>query len=198
MSRVIAVYVGKAGMANLRVGLDAGTWGFKASQPDYADIEPGDLLLLGFGYGGGSPRVQLQAWLENELEAIEVGVVTSGIRHDVEPLWPDEVAPDVSYPHRFDFEFRGRVETVALAADGPLGAEVADALRRSAIAQGRAYVLDDPAGFYMEVPDVTGEPTRPVGPAEATAAEAATLVDVLTDFERQLRSAGLRLPADLV
>ena len=92
MTRVIAVYVGKAGMENLHVGLDAGTWGFKASQPDYDRIAPGDVLLLRHGYRGGSRRVQLQEWLGEELEVVEVGVVTSSIRFAAEPRSESEVA----------------------------------------------------------------------------------------------------------
>lgn len=196
MSNVIAVYVGKAGMTNLRVGLEAGTWGFKTPQPDYDRIEPGDVLLLGYGFAGGSPRVQLQSWLEHDLEAVEVGVVTSGIQQNAEPLWPDEGSLDVSYPHRFGFEYRGRVEGVRLGADGPLGQEVADALRRSAISQGRAYVLDGPAGFTLEVSDSVGLPPLPTE-RPGTTDSAAPLDAVLASFERELMRAGLQLPGDL-
>lgn len=212
MANVITVYVGKAGMTNLRVGLQQGIWGFKSNQPDYQRIAPGDLLLLGSGFSGGSPRVNLAAWRTGSLGSVELGRVTGPMYHDTAQVWPDESSPDVSYPHRFRFEHLGRIDDVDLGPDGPLGEQVADGLRRSAIAQGRAYVYEEPVGFALDPSDAS-RPTQP-SPlrAAATAAgaaqgsgdehgdsaetEPASVAEVVDAFEHELARAGLHLPAD--
>lgn len=193
--RVLAVYVGKKSQINLRVGLAAGIWGFKAHQPHYDDIRPDDLILLASEYSGGSPRVQLEDWLTGSVATIELGVITSPTHVDHDPVWPDEHAPDTAYPYRFRFEHRGRIEGVSLTADGPLGKAVSDALRRSAIAQGRAYLLEDPKGFTVQIP-ATSAPTDTPDPI-AQPTDIATVEDVLTTFEQQLDHAGIKLRDDL-
>lgn len=203
MTKVIAVYVGRASQDNLRVGISQGIWGFKKDQPDYGRLQPGDIVILASGFSGGSPRVPSDAWQRGQLESVEIGVVTSRSYHDREPVWPDEHSEEASYPYRFRFEHRGQVRSISLGDDGPLGDSVSESLRLSAIAQGRGYLVADPAGFTLEVPGERPEPARELGlpvvetelprmpPAESSVAD---LVDA---FERQLDLAGLRFPADL-
>lgn len=197
--RVIAVYVGQKGQENLRVGLDRGIWGFKTDQPEYEEIQPGDLLVIASGFTGGSPRVQPQQWVENSITSLHVGRVTSGRYHDTSRVWPDEDGREVSYPNRFDYEYLGDVGLVHLGP-GPLGPEVAEGLRLSAIAQGRGYVLDDPKDFVLD-PDLlstlppepgTGTVEPPSGPASSV-----SVTELLDGFEAQLEACGLRLPEHL-
>lgn len=150
--RVLAVFVGQAAQTNFQVGLNAGTWGFKDGQPQYADLQPGDLILLASGFTGGSPRVQFEDWERERLQRVVLGRLTTGIYDDDSPLWPDEGAT-VSYPHRVRFEELKTLHDVAL--DEPtLGREVSEALRMSvnrgigrvAPASGRIFegLVDEP------------------------------------------------------
>ena len=200
--RVIAVYVGQRAQGNLQVGLTRGIWGFKADQPEYARIEPGDLLVIGSSYTGGSPRVQPQQWVEHSLNSLQLGRVTSMRYHDTSLVWPDEDGREVSYPYRFDYDHLGDVGVVHLGPEGPLGPEVAEALRLSAIAQGRGYVLDDPEGFVLDehfplglvpAPDQGMSTVEPVSEPLPIMGVA----DLLEGFEIQLEAAGLRMPEHL-
>lgn len=127
--RVLAVFVGQAAQTNFQVGLRAGTWGFKERQSQYADLAPGDLIMLGSGFTGGSPRVQPQEWVREQLQTVVLGRLTTGIYEDESPLWPDEGA-DVSYPHRVRFEQLQTLHDVPLS-EPSLGGDVSEALRMS-------------------------------------------------------------------
>ena len=190
--------MGKASRRNLEVGLAQGIWGFKRHQTDYKQLAPGDLVLLGSGFSGGSPRVPTDEWRAGEVASIEVGVVTHPLYEDHVPAWPDERSGEASYPYRFRFEYRGRVGPVNLGDTGPLGPVLADSLRRSAIAQGRGYVVDGPAGLSTELFDEGGHGEDEARtPTTATHVEAASVEEVVTAFERQLDAAGLRFPPGL-
>ena len=194
VSNVVTVYVGQASQANLRVGLDAGVWGFKRDFDELAKVQPGDVFLLASGYSGGSPRVKPAEWQQHELASIEIGEVTSTPFHDDEPVWPDEHDPDVSYPHRFRFERRGRAEGVDLAEHGPLGETVAEGLRRSAVNSGRPYVHESPTGFRLVGAEAPAEPAPP--PVEETV-QPANASAVVASFNSSLTTAGLQLDDDL-
>lgn len=202
MTKVVAIYVGKASTGNLRVGLTEGIWGFKKHQPIYDQIAPGDVVLLASGFSGGSPRVTRDEWRLHDLSMIDVGVVTSTMYVDEAPVWPDERSGEASYPHRFRFEHRGRVGPTVLGDGGPLGAEVAESFRLSAIAQGRGYVLHDPEGFEVDIPQRAATDSQPQNhlpesvPPESSG-ESASVADVVSSFELQLSEAGLRFPSDL-
>lgn len=108
--RVLAVYVPESAQTNLRVGLENRTCGFKEARPEYSAVSPGDWVVLGMGFTGGSPRVASDVWALHGLRRVVVGRLTSGIRQvDGQKLWPDE-GGDVWYPHRFTFEVAGGAE----------------------------------------------------------------------------------------
>jgi 5-methylcytosine-specific restriction protein B len=188
---VVAVYVGQKSQGNLRVGLGRTTWGFKQDQDAYSKIAPGDVVVLGSGFTGGSPRVTDDQWVRHRLQSVWVATVTTPRFHDSGLLWPDESPGGVSYPYRFSFANARELHNVELGDRGPLGTAVSEALRMSAIAQGRAGVLPDPGGFTLTVEDAApAEPPTPP-PTEPDVAE------VLASFEGALASAGLGYADDV-
>lgn len=137
--RVLCVYVGQSSQANLRVGLDNGTWGFRAVQETYKDITSGDYVLLATGFTGGSPRVDSETWVFHALKEIVVGRITQPFYEAHDPLWPDEVG-EALYPYRFGFDTVELRKDVALSNTSELSSDIAEALRLSAINQGRGYL----------------------------------------------------------
>jgi 5-methylcytosine-specific restriction enzyme B len=194
---VVTIFVGQPGLRNLQVGLAQGVWGFKSIPKDLHRVRPGDIVLLGAGYSGGSPRVKLDEWIEGSLGRIEVGVITSDCFEDDEPVWPDEQDPDVSYRHRFRFRHAGQVENVPLGPGGGLGRDVADGFRLSAVNHGWAYVIDSPENFSLDVPIPEADEVPPPLAEAPDEPEIASMSDVLTSFERALSDAGLVFPPQL-
>lgn len=199
--RVVAVYVGSAGVGNLRVGIDAGVWGFKKDQDTYRRIEPGDVLVLARGFDGGSPRTGDAEWLRASVAAIEVGRVTSHVHVDRSPVWPDEESGQTSYPYRFTFEHLGSFGPTALGPAGPVGSAVTLGFRLSAIVQGRGEVIEDPGGFdAAHFGLTTGAESADVDWDDAAANVDVTVVtpeDLLDAFRTELDRAGLVFPAHL-
>lgn len=138
-NRSLVVYVGERAQKNLQIGLNSGIWGFKDPQPEYEEVSAGDWVLLGTGYQGGSVRVPLKEWQEHKLGSLHVARATTGILQDRTPVWPDENGTR-SYPYRVRFDVVQRVNDVPLS-DETLSRQVSDSLRRSAIAQGRGYLV---------------------------------------------------------
>lgn len=195
MTRVIAVYVGQAGRANLAVGLKEGIWGFKEARTEYQTLAVGDILVIGTGYSGGSPRVNAEEWMTHTLDTVHIGVVTQTAYVDDTQVWPDEDGHSVSYPHRFRFDYRGSKRAVPLTDKGPLGQDVSGGLRLSAVNKGWGYVFDDPAGFTLSVPDTGNDPEDlPAVDPPDDDPQPASLSDLLSAFETELAQAGLKLP----
>ena len=49
---VMSVYVGRGAEQNFASGGQRGWWGWRQTHPDHAAVQPGDLILFGFGYSG--------------------------------------------------------------------------------------------------------------------------------------------------
>lgn len=142
--QMVAVYVGRNSVPNLRHSLQSTVckWGWKADQSDYTGISPGDLILFGVEYDGGSPRVQPEEYVTHGLRRLVVGRVTSTVAEEGEQYWPDEQG-EVIYPHRLEFEVIEDRDGQAIGTlDDEFGGEVADGLRRSGISQSRGIVVE--------------------------------------------------------
>ena len=140
--QVLAVYVGKSGQTNLRVGLDRETWGFRVDRDEYSSIAEGDFIILASGFSGGSPRVQPEQWQQpaNTLSELVVGRITGPFFEDHTALWPDETHGDFSYPYRVRFKVLSTQREVPLAP-GLLGGDVIEALRLSGTNNGYGYAV---------------------------------------------------------
>ena len=144
MSKLLAVFVGQGSAENLRVGLENGIWGFNDhGKPDDLNLEIGDFILLASGYSGGSPRTDLENWLQGQLNRLVVGRLTRGYYESTDPVWPDEaeMQPEERYKHRVEFDAAGEFRGVALAEESNISRELADAVRRSGCSAGKGFVL---------------------------------------------------------
>lgn len=139
--RLLVVYVGQSGRPNFQVGLNQHVWGFKNSRPEYRDIDPGDWVLFGFGYTGGSPRVDAGEWTKHRIERGVLCTVSREFYEDDAPVWPDETGSEVSYPTRFGIDFVKEVDGFSLRPGEDLSVEAVDAMRLSAINRGQGYVV---------------------------------------------------------
>ena len=177
IQQILCIYVGQSSEANLRHSRPDGRWGWKEHQPDYDMVKAGDLIILGSGYTGGSPRVSEEEFRRHQLRSLIVGRITRPIEEFAEPYWPDE-SGEVIYPFRLDFvEFETRSDVAIADLDEDFGAPVVDALRRSAIAQPRGILVAS---------------TRPTPPPKPT-----SLAQVVHDFAAALDSVGYRFGGDL-
>ncbi len=141
--QALAVYVGRAARPNLNHSLTSGTalWGWKQSQEWYDEVKPGDLLVLGAGFDGGSPRVQADQFLEHGLGQLIVARCTSKVFSAEDPYWPDETG-GVVYPHRVEIEVLSDEGPVAIAdLDARFGGKIAEGIRMSGITQGRGELV---------------------------------------------------------
>jgi MoxR-like ATPase len=152
--RALCVFVGERSQANLAVGLQAETWGFRELRPELRDLAVGDFVLLTSGFSGGSPRVQAAEWTTGRLERVELARISQSLYEGDELLWPDEIAAgQVIYPHRIRFTVLNRVSQIPLDPEaGSIGGEVSEALRLSAINRGLGYVAPA-AGSLFRHPD---------------------------------------------
>ncbi len=141
--QALAVYVGQAALPNLNHSLTSGItlWGWKESQEWYGEVVPGDLLVLGSGFDGGSPRVQAGEFLEHNLGRLVVARCKSTVFSADDPYWPDET-DGVTYPHRVELEVLSDEGPVAIAdLDSRFGGEIAEGIRMSGITQGRGELV---------------------------------------------------------
>lgn len=141
--RLWVVYVGLNSMANLEFSLPQGRWGWKRTRPEYDAVEPGDFVLFAAGYTGGSPRVAAEEFRRHGLERVAVCRAATRVYHDARPFWPDEDGEDVSYPYRVDVEACDELGSFQVQdLDARFGAQVGEAIRLSAINQGRAEMVE--------------------------------------------------------
>jgi|GEM_PF-4512079 len=152
-SQAIAVYVGERASGNFRVGLEARTWGWKEDRDDYAEVKPSDWLVMGSGYTGGSVRVSEEDWRRHRLGRVLLGRVTTSVYEDPTPLWPDEQSGDASYPYRLQFETVKELRDVSLGSDSPLGADVVEALRKSACVRGIGHLVPAKGAAFESLPE---------------------------------------------
>ena len=73
--QVLCIYVGEAASANFETGGRQGWWGWRSAPSDLELLRPGDLVLFGRGYTGGSPRVDSETWQTGALRDAVIGRV---------------------------------------------------------------------------------------------------------------------------
>lgn len=138
----LVVYVGRGSERNYLHGSNRGIWGFR-EPGDLPQLQIGDLIIFGRGFTGGGPRVSEVEWQRHKLSILACAKVSEGYFEGKDPEWPDEIETNqVIYPHRLRFE--GPLETRADVSLSDLDPAIADGLRRSAIANGRANVIRNP------------------------------------------------------
>lgn len=141
-SRCVVVYVGKSSEPNFAFSSPDGRWGWKTWHPDYSRITPGDRILFGLGFTGGSPRMNPDDFQSHRFARIVEGRVTSAVTEERDPYWPDE-SGDLSYPYRIEFERVSEDELVQIEdLDHEYGGPVGDAFRLSGIDKQRGVVVD--------------------------------------------------------
>ena len=162
----MGVYVGEAAMANLERGLQTRTWGFTRWRTEYRAQPTIRFVVFACGFSGGSPRKKFdEGWsvgTANVIVAKFVGPFLEGTA----PHWEDELAEKrVKYPCRFGIEPVASFERVSLAASGPLGRDLSNAIRVTATNSGLGMPLiraNSSLLGQLEVPEDADQPLPPV------------------------------------
>lgn len=179
---LIAVYVGQTSLPNFHFSNQDGVWGWKDWQDAYATVNPGDLIVFGVGFTGGSPRVQQDQFRQFRFEQLVVGTVRSAIHESDRAFWPDEQA-GVVYPWRVEFEFVEERRDLAIdSLDGTYGGDVAEAFRLSATGGGKGVVVPIDATGVVPTP-----PFHVLG-----------FDDVIADLAAAVSQSGLKYPERLI
>jgi MoxR-like ATPase len=154
-NRTWCIYVPRAALQNLEIGLRKGVWGVD-SAAKLQDLKEGDNLLFVWDLASdrdpkpaGFPRVPL-ADFSGSAGRIIRGSISSQPFEDHSEIWSDAV-----YPFRFAFMTQG--DEVSKAFDeASFDTEVRDAIRRSAITQGRPILAlsSEPALIPASLDDV--------------------------------------------
>lgn len=133
--KVLIVYVGQGSTENYEHGIQNGVWGFKPNKRPNVEVGPGDYILFGRDFKGGSPRLPPTEWTKHSLGEIAWAKITSKLEAQTGPEWPDERrTAQVIYPFRLTFVETKRIKRdIELSGKDQLTAELAEALRLSAI-----------------------------------------------------------------
>jgi len=133
--KVLIVYVGQGSTENYEHGIQNGVWGFKPNKRPNVDFGPGDYILFGRDFKGGSPRLPATEWAKHSLGEIAWAKITSKMEAKTGLEWPDERrTAQVIYPFRLTFVETKRIKRdIELSGKDQLTAELAEALRLSAI-----------------------------------------------------------------
>ena len=138
--QVLCIYVGRGASTNFETGGRQGWWGWRTAPTGLESLRPGDLVLFGRGYTGGSPRVDSAAWQAEALGRVVVGRLEEPPARTDESVMPDELAGEASYPWKFRFSLLGEHDSVTLRAGEALSSDAGDALRKSAIDRGHGQL----------------------------------------------------------
>ena len=125
---------------NFETGGRQGWWGWRSAPTGLESLRPGDLVLFGRGYTGGSPRVDSATWQTGALDSAVVGRLDEPPTRTDETVMPDEVAGEASYPWKFRFSLLGEHSSIPLRAGDALSSAAADAIRKSAIDRGNGQL----------------------------------------------------------
>lgn len=139
-AQVLSIYIGQGALTNFETGGRQGWWGWRSAPTELESLRPGDLVLFGRGYTGGSPRVDSETWANGALDGAVVGHLDEPPARTDEAVMPDELAGEATYPWKFRFSILGEHTSVPLGSGVALSASAADAVRKSAIAQGRGQL----------------------------------------------------------
>jgi 5-methylcytosine-specific restriction protein B len=181
---VMSVYVGRGAEPNFESGGRRGWWGWRQSFRELGDVQPGDLILFGFGYSGGSPRVDERTWADHALRRAVIGRIEQAPFRTDEAVMPDELAGQDSYPYKVRFEILDEVTDLALGSTGGLSPAVAEAQRLSAIGQGAGIVRSIEGSELLEsIKSQTNQVPLDV---------------IAADFSVRVRGSGLVMPDHLV
>jgi MrcB-like, N-terminal domain len=71
--QVLCIYLGRGASTNFETGGRNGWWGWRSAPTGLESLRPGDLVLFGRGYSGGSPRVDSDTWQAGALDSVVVG-----------------------------------------------------------------------------------------------------------------------------
>ncbi len=137
---VLCIYVGRGASTNFETGGRQGWWGWRTAPTGLESLRPGDLVLFGRGYTGGSPRVDSATWQTGTLDSAVVGRVEEPPARTDETVMPDELAGEASYPWKFRFSLLGEHTAIPLRAGDALSESATDAVRKSAIDRGHGQL----------------------------------------------------------
>jgi len=143
--RIWCIYVGHGAAGNFELARSKGVWGADAGAK-FEGIKKGDSLLFAHDLASdvsppprGFPRVKLPEFRGTAKLLVEAAV-SSEVFEDASPVWPDG-----TYPYRFKFEINREKHDVEFN-DEAFSPEVVDAVRRSALAQGRPVLVKEVGG----------------------------------------------------
>lgn len=159
--KVLIVYVGQGSTENYEHGIQHGVWGFKANRRPNVDFGPGDYILFGRDFKGGSPRLPASEWTQHSVGEIAWAKITSKLERQNGLEWPDEKrAGQVIYPFRLTFGETQRLKRdIQLSGKDQLTPELAEALRLSAIANS-GYVRELEK-WPFDSPQLPSAPPKP-------------------------------------
>jgi MoxR-like ATPase len=183
--QVLCIYVGQGATTNFETGGRQGWWGWRTAPTGLESLRPGDLVLFGRGYTGGSPRVDTTTWQAGSLDAAAVGRMDELPTRTDEAVMPDELAGEATYPWKFRFSLLGEHSSVPLGEGEALSSSAADAVRKSAIDRG-----------HGQLAPVAGSPLleRYAGGAEdAKARSQVTLAGLAEKFWDEVVRSGMQL-----
>jgi MoxR-like ATPase len=185
---VMSIYVGRGAEQNFASGGRRGWWGWRQTHAELAAVQPGDLILFGFGYSAGSPRVDAETWAQNRVERAVVGRIEQVPFRTDEAVMPDELAGTASYPYKIRFQLLQDLTNIDLNEHGGLSPEVVDALRLSAVRQGAGIVRP-----------IEGSPLLQLFTQEETVPRPLVPIDEVAEaFIEAVRGSGLRLDERLI
>ena len=189
--QALAIYVGGRATVNFEAGGRRGWWGWKRAPGDAEHVRVGDLILFASGFTGGNVRVDGPDWQQHRIRQLVVGRIDKPAFRTDEPIMPDELAGDAQYPWKLRFTILGNEHDVSLREGDDLNRETIEALRLSAINQGRggmAPVIGSPRLMaYLHQED---EPPGTTLPADVRA--------LAEEFAELVRASGMRLDRDQV
>jgi MoxR-like ATPase len=189
--RVLCIYVGDRAQANFEAGGRQGWWGWKRAPREAEHVNVGDLIAFASGFTGGSPRVNGPEWQRHDVDRVVVGRIDKPPFRTDEAIMPDEHSGEAEYPWKLRFTILGEETDVSLQPGHDLNASTIEALRLSAIAQGRGGVAPV-AGSPLLEPYLASEP-----PLRGTTspADVRSLADA---FATDVEQSGMRLDRDQI
>ncbi|MBM3861689.1 MAG: hypothetical protein FJ395_18860 [Verrucomicrobia bacterium] len=198
--KVVVVYLGKDSLPNFAHSTQSGVWGFKNKKQPEDDFAQGDSLFFASGYTGNNIRWPEEQWLPHHITLAATAEITSPLKRENAPHWPDEVAENkVHYPQRFTFTNLQRKDGRFALNDGntfPL--ELSLAIRKAAIG-GKAQVVEIPplpawltnSTVSSPLPVPSAPPTKPAPPKPIPQR---SIGDTLLEIENYIASRGFVFP----